>query len=66
MSANILRWITTVGVGSVNMDTLLAKMGQAVVTGSGPGIKSFLALDETVVVNILKSERLKLGGSAGA
>ena len=66
MSANILRWITTIGAGSVNMDSLLAKMGQAVAVGKAPGIQDVLVLDETVVVNILKSERLKLGGSVGA
>ena len=66
MSANVLRWVTTVGIGAINMDTVLTKMGQAVVVGKGPGIENFLALDETVMVTILKAETLKLGASAGA
>lgn len=59
MSANILRFVTTVGVGSINMDTFLSKAGQAVVSGKAPGIESFLALDQSVIINLLKTETLK-------
>lgn len=54
MSANILKWVTTIGMGAINMDTLLTKMGRAVAVGQAPGIQDVLVLDETVVVNILK------------